>query len=213
MGWDLITKLNLWLLLSTLPVVIQTGLISHIPECCPCSPSAETYLAPGDFTLLQPAVSSSSGRWLFQNKSPTFSGHLHYSSFQALTSLCGTSNSQARIWKQLWQLKANLALKFNGLILLPVCTSRQSLIRPRGQLTEVVGSKTCLSICHAQRVERLLCSWSSQGDPGSCCLWESQSSSLPLAVMGTMPGHLCVEPERRELKDSSHFLLRCLGLN
>lgn len=75
MGWDLITKLNLWLLLSTLPVVIQTGLITPIPECCPCSPSTETYLAPADFTLLQPAVSSSSRRWLFQNKSPTFSGH------------------------------------------------------------------------------------------------------------------------------------------
>jgi len=73
MGWELITKLNLWLLLSMLPFVIQTGLITHIPECCLCSPSTETYLAPADLTLSQ----------LFQNKSPTSSGRLYYSRFQA----------------------------------------------------------------------------------------------------------------------------------
>lgn len=121
-NWELITKLNLQLLLSMLPVVNQPGLISHIPNCCLCSPSTETYLAAGDSTQLQPAASSSSGRQLFQTKSPAFSGHLHYSSVQVLISPCGTSNSQARMWKQPWELKATLTLKVNGLTLLPVCT-------------------------------------------------------------------------------------------
>lgn len=121
-NWELIAKLNLRLLLSTLPVMNQAGLITHIPNCCLRNPSTETYLAAGDFTQLQPAASGSSGRQLFQTKSPAFRGHLHYSSVQALISPCSTSNRQARMWKQAWGLKASLALKANGLILLPVCT-------------------------------------------------------------------------------------------
>lgn len=113
------------------------------------------------------------------------------------------------MWKQPQELKASLALKFNELILLLVCTSRQSLICPRGQLTKVVESKTRCSICSAQRVERLLCFRGSHSVLGSCCLWGTEQLKVPPTVRGRMLGHLCVEAEGREWKAFSHFLLEC----
>lgn len=127
--WELITKLSLWFVLWTLPAVKQVGLVTHTTECSFCSPSTETYLAPGDSTQWQPAESSSSPRQLLQAKSPAISGHLYYCSLQALISPCcsGKAKWETAMWKQTQKLKANLALKFTGLTLLLVRTSRQSL--------------------------------------------------------------------------------------
>lgn len=74
--WELITKVNLRFVLSTLQAVNQAGLVTHTTECSSCSPrSTETYLAPGDCPQWQPAENSSAPRQLFQAKSPVFSGH------------------------------------------------------------------------------------------------------------------------------------------
>lgn len=87
-NWELITKLNLWFTLSILPSVNQVRLITHITECSFCSPSTETYLAPGDSTQWQPAESSSSPRQLFQAKCPAISGHLYSCTLWALIGPC-----------------------------------------------------------------------------------------------------------------------------
>lgn len=109
---ELITKLNLWFVLSTLPGVNQVGLMTHTTECSFCSPSTGTYLAPGDSTQWQPAERSSSPRQLFQAKSPALSGHLYFGSLWALISPCcsgkakwGCENSHKN-WRQtlFWSL-------------------------------------------------------------------------------------------------------------
>lgn len=60
--WELITKVNLRFVLSTLQAVNHAGLITLTTACSSCSPSTETYLAPGDCTQWQPAESSSSSK-------------------------------------------------------------------------------------------------------------------------------------------------------
>lgn len=142
MGWELSTKLNLWLLLSVLPVVVQAWLITLIPERCLCSPRTEPYLSPRDFTLLQQVVApeGSSSRRSPQHSVVTYTtaiSRLLSGPVLLATARQGYENSHEN-WRQalLWSL---IDLFWYQSVLWGSTSSAQE-----DRLTEVVGSKTCL---------------------------------------------------------------------